>query len=544
MTQREAATSLAVAILLVISISAITLTTSHLIWQDEVQIVDEGRTILPDGDRKWGISWLLDDGRPKYDLNYLGPLLQETAFRLLDSPTGVRAAALAGAVLASLTMFGWLLARGVLPAVALFGALLFLVDPTISQSYRGARVDALAMGFMFLAFWAVHAGGEIQGGWHIRKHQVIAGGCVGVAGLVWPSVMILLPLLIYELVARTSTSTSGLLNISRNVLPSILYIGLFCVLTISVGLMLAFQGKIITTVADLLQNLNDMNSLFDNPIVGVWQGLRNILACFKYNLWLPAMAVILIAMDRRLGLIIVLLIAVTATIVSYPYIQRVIYLVPYLILAVVLATSKSVLSGNGRRTQLFRGIMVFMLAGSVMVTLGARTWTALYGREARNPEVITNMAESLIGEGGYCVYIDDWRFYYAGRRLGWRMYRSFYKISPAVLSNDWMKLASKMDYLIFRAGRVSSVLDHSLKEAGFEPEVVNAADYLAGPIGGLGRVYGYIADFASYGDAPSYIADYAIYQKEPASRNSDPNASASAPHREKLVFSREICLVE
>ena len=528
MTQREAATSLAVAILLVISISAITLTTGHLIWQDEVQIVDQGRTIFPDSDREWGISWLLDEGRPKYPMSFLGPLFQEAAFRLLDSPTGVRTAALAGAVLASLTMFGWLLARGVLPAVALFGALLFLVDPTIALSYRGARVDALAMGFMFLAFWAVHAGGEIQGGWHIRKYQVIAGCCVGVAGLVWPSVTLLLPLLIYELVARTSTSTSGLLNISRNVLPPILYIGLLCVLTISVGLMLAFQGEMLTIAADLLKTLNDMNSVHTEQVVGVWQGLRIILASFKYDPWLPAMAVILIALDRRLGLSIGLLIAVAAAIVSYPYIQRAIYLVPYLILAVVLATSKRVLSGNRRRTQLFTGIMVFMLAWPVMI-LGARTVTALYTWEARNPEVITNMAESLIGRGKYSVYLDSWRFYYAGRRLGWRMYNPYYNFDPAKLPTEWMKLASKMDYLIFRTGRVSSVIDHSLKEAGFEPKVVNAADYLAGQIDGRRRVYG-------------YITDYVIYQKKPVSRNSDPNASTSALHREKLVFSREICL--
>jgi hypothetical protein len=461
---------------------------------------------LPDADRSWGINWLLN-GRPSYKLSYLGPLLQEAAFGLFDDQCGVRAAALAGAVLASLAMFGWLLARRVLPAVALFGALLFLIDPMISQSYRGARVDSLAMGFMFIAFWAVHTGDKIQGGWYIRKDQVIAGACVGAAGLVWSSAALLLPLLIYELFARASTSTSGLLNIFRNVLPSILYIGLFCVLTISAFLMLAFGGELFTVIADFLQRLFKYTGrVQQSEGVEFWQGLANVLLIFKYNPWLPAVAVILIALDRRLGLSIALLIALVAAIFTTIYIHRVIYLIPYLILATVLATSKFVSIGADRRAQLYARIVVlFMLMTSAAVTLGARTWTALYEREARDPVLIERMGESLIGKGEYRVYVRSWCFYYVGRRLGWRMYRSL-DGGPPTLSTDWMKLVSKMDYLIFPASSVSSALDQSLKEAGFEAKVVNAADYLAGSIDGRRRAWG------------GYIEDYAIYQKKPVSR--------------------------
>ncbi|WP_295433017.1 hypothetical protein [uncultured Thiodictyon sp.] len=506
MTQRQAFLSLAMAFLVLTGVTATTLTISPVIWQDEVQIVDFGRTALPNADLGWGISWLVPGNRPEVAFSYLGPLVQEWAFRNFDGMAGVRLAALAGAGLASFAMFGWLRARAVLPEVALFGALLFMLDPMISQSYRGARVDTLAMGMMFLGFLAVQLGRKDNDGWRIRGEQVIVGLCVGSAGLIWPSAILLLPLLIYELWTGASALTAGVVDKLKRVVPEIFYIGLFAAMTITIFLFFRFQDGMLDAIRNMFQSTaTNQNYLahVDGQARVLWHGVLGVLLSFKYDPWLPLFATLLILIDRRFGLIVGILIVLGVAVVTNPYIHRVIYVIPYLILAVVLGISGLIAVRSDRRHRSFATmIVVVMLMWSAAITIGGRTWVSIQEKDVRDPMLIQKLGQLMIGKGAYRVYIDPWIFYYAGRQLEWQMYRSFYE-KPEVLTPEWKIFIKNMDFLIFSDGDVSLSLHQILTESGFASIVVNPVNLSENRLNDHRKaIVGYMQNFVIYGKKP------------------------------------------
>ena len=117
-----------------------TATISPPAWQDEVQIIDYGRTVIPGSDLSFGTT-LTRVGRVVRPLEYVGCLIQEAAYRIASgSMIGPRVAALAGALCAAIALWAWLKEAGVEQWIA--GALgcAFLWDPIFAQSYRGAQI--------------------------------------------------------------------------------------------------------------------------------------------------------------------------------------------------------------------------------------------------------------------------------------------------------------------------------------------------------------------------------------------------------------------
>jgi hypothetical protein len=150
---------------------SLTLTRSPPAWQDEVQIIDYGRTILPGSDRSHGVNWI-DRHRPIELLNCIGPLIQETACRLSSTTMlGPRVAALLGAAAAAAVLRGWLVAAGVSPWIASTGGLAFLWDPLFASSYRGARVDSWCMAAILASLWCIRLAGRPGGGSVDRRAQ-------------------------------------------------------------------------------------------------------------------------------------------------------------------------------------------------------------------------------------------------------------------------------------------------------------------------------------------------------------------------------------
>lgn len=112
--------------LVVVVVQCYALRFSPTIWQDEVQILDCGRSILPGGDQGYCMSWL-ESGRPYAFVSYLGCAMQELACQLSsDDPFGPRFSSLLGAVVAAGAMLGWLMQRGVRPWVAVTAGMISL----------------------------------------------------------------------------------------------------------------------------------------------------------------------------------------------------------------------------------------------------------------------------------------------------------------------------------------------------------------------------------------------------------------------------------
>ncbi|MFM9024968.1 MAG: hypothetical protein ACKON7_06475, partial [Planctomycetaceae bacterium] len=172
-----------------------TLTRSPPAWQDEVQIIDYGRVVLPGSDQSFGVNWHAQN-RPIRLLNYIGPVVQEAACRAsANTSVGPRLSALLGAVVAAIAMRGWLLATGVSPSIAFVAAWAFLWDPLFASSYRSVRVDSWCMAALLASLWCVRRASRSGTG---DRMLVAAGAFVAVAALTWPSAILLAPLLAYE----------------------------------------------------------------------------------------------------------------------------------------------------------------------------------------------------------------------------------------------------------------------------------------------------------------------------------------------------------
>src|ERR1044071_8427894 len=63
-------------------IHLLTFTISPTLWVDEAQIIEHGRLTLFEPHGAWSVNWWSTPNRPVLLWSYLGPALQEMAFRL------------------------------------------------------------------------------------------------------------------------------------------------------------------------------------------------------------------------------------------------------------------------------------------------------------------------------------------------------------------------------------------------------------------------------------------------------------------------------
>jgi hypothetical protein len=481
----------------ILCINCGTLTLSPAIWEDEVQIIDLGRVSLPNADLTWAVQ-VTSEGRP-IQSTFLGCMIQELAFRLFPNAIfGVRFAAQLGLVFGSGALMGWMLARGMLPVVSLLTSILWLLEPTLTQGVRGARVDALAMMFIFLACWSVAA---------IRSQRMIpatlcrlglAGISLGLAGLAWPSSVIMLPLFLNELLAKTIEDHG---NASYRFVDALLRIGCVCLGSLaSLAMAMIFRsGRGLQEIDDLRQGI--MANVLSLANAMVWiDGLSTILVCLKASPWLIAVAFYGMVFHRRWRLLFFTCLTIVFIIATRPYFYRVVYVIPILTLAST-ETVNSILTDYSRHKT--KGFRVALLAGFVLAVLsvglgllGARTYIAQEERSTRDPRIIYTLAESRIGRGPLRIYVGPWEFYYSGRILGWKMYWR----QPFGRLLDWGRLPEVLDCAIFERSQLSNDIDLQFTKHGFSRVLVR-------PFGGFdsNSTTGYLA-------APkNYDRDYILY---------------------------------
>ena len=91
-------------------IHLLTFKISPPLWLDEAQIIEHGRLIPFEPHSEWSMNWWYTANRPILLWSYLGPALQEMAFRVTSPlPSGPRMVSLFGAMIAATASVGWLL---------------------------------------------------------------------------------------------------------------------------------------------------------------------------------------------------------------------------------------------------------------------------------------------------------------------------------------------------------------------------------------------------------------------------------------------------
>lgn len=399
-------------------IHGLTLCISPPAWQDEIQILDYGRTAMPGGDRSFAVTWGPRD-RPVQPLTYVGCILQELAYRAAgNSMVGPRLSAVFGASLAAMLLFAWLREAGVTAWIAAVTAGTFLWDPVFVQGYRGARVDGWSMAFMLAALWCVRRSKRAI---DAKPWLAAAGPLVALSGLTWPSAILLLPLLVYEIIAGETISSSP--HTAARELPPPRWLPHLVIVSSSAAvcmliLLLPMWREVRGMTADLASFTTRDTAHRTSDLLARAMGLP---ASFMRSPLFPAAAMAGAAVVGPRRWFVAFAVAAAGAVITKPYVHRSVYLLPYFALAFAFAADRLQESLAGRRTAFACvALAAFLpLAWNAAISLGARTAVALLERQRRDPALADHFVETLTAGRKGRVLLSSWSLYYPFRARGW-----------------------------------------------------------------------------------------------------------------------------
>lgn len=445
-----------------------TLTRSPPAWQDEVQIIDYGRVVLPGSDQSFGINWSAEN-RPICLLNYIGPLVQEAACRAsVNTSVGPRLSALLGAVVAAIAMRGWLLARGVSPWIAFVAAWAFLWDPLFASSYRSVRVDSWCMAALLAALWCVRRASRNGAG---DRMLVAAGAFVAVGALIWPSAILLAPLLVYEIYGSCRRPSDDLLSESdvgawRDFLRHALVVAVSATVFMML-LLLPFVSSLGDMIGDLNGGINhDRGARYETSFGGVPRLASNFFNCPLLPLFAVGGAILV----GRCMWLIPLSVAVGLVLSSNPYAYRAVYLVPYFTYGFAWA-AEAWARTRAPRTAVRNPLVwlsALLLLWSGGISIFVRTAIAALEWGQRDPAAALRLVDRLDAGAGTRVLLDSWSLYYAARARGWSYWGPYDQ-----RTNEEIAESLDYDYVIHDEATGIHPLDGLLRRMGYRRNVVH-----------------------------------------------------------------------
>lgn len=439
---------------LVAFIYAATIPFAPYLHPDELLTLDMGRTIL-NPHKSWSIGWLLDQGKPVLLFTYVGPILQEFSY-LLMGQFGPRISALAGALLAATIMMAWLKSKQTPDNVALLLALVFLLDPLFVQAYTIGRVDGWAMACSLSACLIIsNATNKPLKSAFPKYNLLFAGALTCLSIFVWASSAFLIPLIILELVTfiRSYSKRNSEKIFWRK--PVLLFVAGGCLM---LALLLApilswvtreFTDVLSSIVINLKSGEDAHKPAFANKF---FHSLLRLFGILKFTPFLAIAAVIGIVYRKSVGIVISMAFAAFLMIETFVYIQRVQYLLPYLIACTALlyqqdTKNHSIIPG----TKFKSAALIIILVWCTSLSVAARTVLAINGSETRNRHIISLAAQTFLNRGNHRVFA-PYEFYYAGSSLRWRMFSPYVPINDTFTVGTLQKLIPHIDYIIVKSG--------------------------------------------------------------------------------------------
>jgi hypothetical protein len=439
---------------------------------DEFMTIDLGRVILqPKSD--WSIAWMMDRDQPAFVFFYLGPVFQELVYQM-GGQYGPRISGIIGAFVAATAMIGWLLARGTSRNAVLVFGLIFLLDPIFVQAYTIGRVDGWAMAACLVSCWLLRDLIYRSKDRETNKRQIIlAGMTAAIAFFIWPSVSFLFPLLFLELIYLVkSTITDNKNSWKANLFPFVLF---------GIGSIIATTLLIIPIAAQVYELFNNVveglliNTRFGAPgELGMNSRLNldSLILLFNFLKFSPILllfAFIGCIKNKETLLFCACMFAIIVMLCTVVYSHRIQYLLPYFIIGA--AGLYKFKGGQDLKTGtsfMKTGGLMLLLVWSVGLSLIARTLLALDYNEERQRRLIYQAANKMIGPGNYSVYSHTCEFYYAGRSLGWRMYKPYLAVgdNPFINGKVLQQIFSHVEYLILQQEQLTQEVQQQLNESG------------------------------------------------------------------------------
>ena len=454
-----------------------TLVISPTIWMDEVQIIDYGRTIFsPQTD--WSINWFIPLNKPVLSFLYLGNLWQSLAYDFTQSPLGPRLMSLFGALVAASGCLGWLLSLKTPRFIAVCLSLVYLLDPIFVSSYRGARVDCWAMGLCFITCWMIrHEINHLQSVERSKRSKnyrlffIVGINLIAIISI-WITGLLLLPLIfieIYELLLnywRINKSTT-IHHLLIMVLGSCLTL-LMIIAPIYPQFLIAFNDLLRFVRSDSLA-LN-----FSDKLYGDFNHLKTSLILSPFLLTGGIVSIFFI---RKRNITYTFIFLLGLVFASKPYGNRIVYLIPYIILSLSCFFKRQYTQENNLlmdtqqtsiephqtskryKYRLSQICLIILLTWSILISLGYRNIVALTQIESRNPNNLYSLVVDVVKED--TRVLTPYEFYYAGRALNWKMFFPF----GTYTAEEYNSFLSTMDYAIVPENQ-SDLAVEKLEDAG------------------------------------------------------------------------------
>lgn len=363
-------------------------------FMDEVHIVEIGRLALCGGDPYTIL--MAPDGSPAMSIYYVGPCIQEFAFRLLGA-AGPRITSLLGAFLSAFFFWTWLrktstLARGLRFALTLIA----LTVPMMFQCVIMGRADNLSIASAFAILAILGSPREERSAFRL----VTAGFLATLSVFIWPSSTMFAPL--YPVFC---------FNLQRK-----REFAVFCLSAIlSLPLLLIPIYPILASVLQTLTNhLESAAPPLSSFAMGVIMVFLRETARAPFLMTFAFLGLAIWVRNRRFMAIFAFTIALTLGCATGFYSFRFVYLTPFFLL--MLADAASELEKSTPKVS-------HILLG---LTCAYGILTGPIGHLLTPHETLpANLKEELaayIGEGPVKVFSPDYATYYIGRELGWRQF--------------------------------------------------------------------------------------------------------------------------
>jgi len=425
------------------ALHVLTLTYSPIHWQDEVQVVEIGRLYFSSSD--WSMYWLsaLGDANGSIPTTFwgVGAVFAEFGYRLLGE-FGPRIITLLALILSTLLVRAYLRPKldSSWPADAL--ALIYFAAPQLVESVRTARVDVFAFLFLFAGLALLS-----RASWRYELRFALLGAASALCVLSWPTAVLLLPIVLFEVVALFRRDSTRLAHATK-----LLFLAALSALIVSVLALLPILGHL-ADVLSIFRNNVPQSAALDNAID--WKGAAVMMfgPPFLYLAALPCL------LPRRDNLLLSLggFAFLAICLLNRFYTFRVMYFVPYAIIALALTVSAS---RKPPMRRVMSALSVVLLVCCFGYSVLARNAIEFCTREYRNDSEMCKVLSSLIPSGAK-VRADTYLPYFLGRSLGWRQFKSNSdKLEPVGNLGDF-------DYVIVERGDLTDGYAKELSQAGF-----------------------------------------------------------------------------
>ena len=363
-------------------------------FMDEVHIVEIGRLALCGGDPYTIL--MASDGSPAMSIYYVGPCIQEFAFRLFGA-VGPRITSLFGTILSAFFFSIWLhktstLGRGLRIVLTLIA----LTVPMMFQCVIMGRADNIAIACAFAVLALLGSPGESRSSLRL----VTAGFLATLSVFIWPSSTMFAPLYPVFCFNLQRKREFAVFCLSALITLPVLLIPIYPIL-----------ASVLQTLTNHLESAAPPLSSFAMGVIMVF--VRE-MARAPFLMTFAFLGLAIWVCNRRLMAILAFAMALTLGCATGFYSFRFVYLTPFFLLMLADAASE-VEKIAPRLNRILLGLTCAygILTGPV---------GHLLTDHETLPANLKGELATCVGTGPIKVFSPDYATYYIGRELGWNQF--------------------------------------------------------------------------------------------------------------------------